>query len=102
MPQQPRLRTASRIRCLKRKAAALLDLPLCSVASGAGSCRVRRQGCSADAPVRRGSPARGMTEPHAEAEQKSFLELFASGAIAATIAEATTLPLDTAKVCRAP
>ena len=41
-----------------------------------------------------------MTEPHPEEEQqqKSFLELFASGAVAATIAEATTLPLDTAKV----
>ena len=39
-----------------------------------------------------------MTERHPEEEQKSFLELFAAGALAATIAEATTLPLDTAKV----
>lgn len=39
-----------------------------------------------------------MTEGQPEAEQNSFLELFASGAVAATIAEATTLPLDTAKV----
>ena len=49
--------------------------------------------------LRHSGPARGMTEPHPEEEQqKSFLELFAAGAVAATIAEATTLPLDTAKV----